>query len=138
MAESLCAPPRERVGMKHALIIEDQLLIAMVIEDELRLCGYGSFDIAASEEEAVSLANKRKPDFITFENILADGSGWAAVQKICPDGLTPTLHITVDVALSEATIPEVITIPKPFRRKEMHSALYRAIKQCTPFLKMAS
>ena len=35
----------------HALIIEDEALIAMAIEDALRGCGFTSFDIAVSADD---------------------------------------------------------------------------------------
>lgn len=40
----------------HALIIEDEALIAMAIEDALRGCGFTSFDVAASAQVAVAAA----------------------------------------------------------------------------------
>ena len=40
----------------HALIIEDESLIAMAIEEVLRGCGFSSFDFAVSAEEATTLA----------------------------------------------------------------------------------
>ena len=40
----------------HALIIEDESLIAMTIEHTLRDCGFTSFDFAASSEAAIAAA----------------------------------------------------------------------------------
>lgn len=42
----------------HALIIEDEPLIAMAIEDALRGCGFTSFQTAASSDEAVTAASR--------------------------------------------------------------------------------
>jgi DNA-binding response OmpR family regulator len=44
----------------HALIIEDQFMIAAMIEDELRELGFETFDHALNEEEAVRLAEERR------------------------------------------------------------------------------
>ena len=49
----------------HALIIEDECLIAMAIEDALRDCGFTSFDVAVSADEAVAAAARKCPDLIT-------------------------------------------------------------------------
>ena len=40
----------------HALIIEDDGLIAIMIEDALSDCGFSSFDVAASLKEGVTAA----------------------------------------------------------------------------------
>ena len=40
----------------HALIIEDESIIAITIEEVLTSYGFTSFDIAWSEEEAVRVA----------------------------------------------------------------------------------
>ena len=49
----------------HALIIEDESLIAMAIEDALRGCGFLSFDVAVSADEAITAAALKCPDLIT-------------------------------------------------------------------------
>ena len=40
----------------HALIIEDDDLIAIAIEEVLRNCGFNSFDFAVSLDQAVMAA----------------------------------------------------------------------------------
>ena len=45
----------------HALIIEDDDLIAMTIEEVLRKCGFTSFHFAVSLDEAVAAARERCP-----------------------------------------------------------------------------
>jgi DNA-binding response OmpR family regulator len=59
----------------HALIIEDQFLIASLIEDELRELDYISFDVVDREQEAVAAAERRCPDLITADDRLTNGSG---------------------------------------------------------------
>jgi DNA-binding response OmpR family regulator len=66
----------------HALIIEDQFLIAALVEEELREIGFTSFDIVDREDVAVAAAAVRCPDLITGDENLASGSGMAAVQRI--------------------------------------------------------
>ena len=40
----------------HALVIEDEYLIAQLIEDRLRELGFTTFSFAMDEEEAVTAA----------------------------------------------------------------------------------
>lgn len=46
----------------HALIIEDDDLIAMTIKDVLRKCGFTSFHFAVSLDEAEAAARERCPN----------------------------------------------------------------------------
>ena len=66
----------------HALIIEDDQLIAMAIEDILSDLGFTSFDVATSLNEAVAAARKSCPRLITADVELNPGSGIDAVQMI--------------------------------------------------------
>ena len=69
--------------MMHALIIEDEALIAMAIEDALLTCGFTSFEVAASAQDAMAAAARKCPDLITADVELRPGSGIDAVQSIC-------------------------------------------------------
>ena len=78
----------------HALIIEDEALIAMAIEDALRGCGFTSFAVAVSADEAVAAAAHKCPDLITADVELRPGCGITAVQSICSEQPIPVLFIT--------------------------------------------
>ena len=78
----------------HALIIEDEPIIAMLIEDHLRALGYTSVDFAVTEAEAVAAARRRCPDLITSDVRLPEGCGIAAVEAICGGGRIPVVFIT--------------------------------------------
>lgn len=82
--------------MHHALIIEDQPIIAMMIEDELKDLGFGSFEVASTEADAIAAAERRCPDLITADGTLDDGSGVAAILHICRDKFIPVVFITGD------------------------------------------
>lgn len=55
-----------------ALVIEDEVLVAMHIEDELERIGVASIGIAADREEAFQLA-QAKPDIAFVDLNLRDG-----------------------------------------------------------------
>ena len=98
----------------HALIIEDESLIAMAIEDALRGCGFTSFDVAVSAEEAVSAAARRCPDLITADVELRPGCGITAVQSICSERPIPVLFITGSPGEVRIRMPTHALIEKPF------------------------
>ena len=98
----------------HALIIEDELLIAMHIEDALRECGCISFDVARSLDEAVDAATRRCPDLITVDVQLAPGCGVEAVAAICGRRPIPVVFITGTPTEALKRFPSHPIISKPF------------------------
>jgi DNA-binding response OmpR family regulator len=98
----------------HALIIEDESLIAMAIEDALRSCGFTSFDIAVSADEAAEAAARRCPDLITADVELRPGCGISAVQLICSEQPIPVLFITGSPGAVRIRMPGHSLVEKPF------------------------
>ena len=111
----------------HVLIIEDEPIIAMSIEDELRDCGCASFDLAASVDQAVAAARLRCPDLITADVQLAPGCGIEAVAAICGAQPIPVIFITSEPARIHARRPGAIIVRKPFHKGQIRQALALAL-----------
>nr|WP_255453330.1 response regulator [Novosphingobium sp. Gsoil 351] len=114
----------------HALIIEDEALIAMLIEDSLRQCGFTSFDFAISTEDAIRLAQRRCPDLITADVELNPGSGIDAVDAICDGPPVPVVFVTGSPQKLVERMPDHLLLLKPFDPSDLiaiaHVALGRA------------
>ena len=81
--------------MCHVLIIEDEPMVAMFIEEALELAGASSFDIAATEADAVAFAARHRPTVITSDVRLVEGTGPRAVEQIHNQlGDIPVIFIT--------------------------------------------
>jgi DNA-binding response OmpR family regulator len=111
----------------HALIIEDETLIAMAIEDALRGCGFTSFDCAISEEEAVGAASRKCPDLITADVQLRPGCGITAVQSICSGKPIPVLFITGSPGQVRIRMPGYALVEKPFDADHIVETLKRTL-----------
>ena len=111
----------------HALIIEDESMIVMAIEDALRACGFTSFDIAASEAEAIAAAERRCPDLITADVQLRPGCGITAVQSICSGLPIPVIFVTGSPGQVRIRMPTHALIEKPFSAEQIVAAIGRAI-----------
>ena len=111
----------------HALIIEDESLIAMAIEDALRDCGYLTFDFADSTPTAIAAAESHCPDLVTSDVQLSPGCGIDAVQTICLDKVIPVIFITGTAALVEERLGTHIVVHKPFVSEHISSAVPRAV-----------
>jgi DNA-binding response OmpR family regulator len=111
----------------HALIIEDDPLIAMSIEDILTQCGFTSFDVADSTEQALVAARQRCPDLITADVELNPGSGIDAVEQICGGPPIPVIFITGSPADVVRRMPQHPLIGKPFTREAVSRAVRFAL-----------
>lgn len=70
-------------------------MIALDLESLLERAGATSFSFAASEGEAVAAAREHRPDIITSDVILLEGTGPAAVAIIrSAMGKVPVLYIS--------------------------------------------
>ena len=113
--------------MKHALVIEDNILIAMMIEGELRVSGYDSVAIAGSQEAAIRAAELQCPDFITADEKLDDGSGIAAIRHICQDRSIPVVFVVADGSEVRRAIPGAVVLLKPFAGGALSAAVATAL-----------
>ena len=107
----------------HALIIEDEPLIALSIEDVLREWGFDSFDLATSPKEAFEAVSRTCPDLITSDVQLMPGSGIDTVQTICSRRPIPVIFITGNVADVSERMPDTIALAKPFSKTNLMQAV---------------
>lgn len=107
----------------HALIIEDEALIAMSIEEILSACGFKSFDVASSCEDAIRAAELRCPALITADGQLCPGSGIDAVNAICGSNPIPVIFITATPTEVASRMPHHPLIVKPFTSEAVISAV---------------
>lgn len=113
----------------HALIIEDESLIALAIEEALRDCGFTSFEFAASAQEAVAAASRKCPDLITADVELRPGCGIEAVQSICSELPIPVLFVTGSPGKVKIRMPNHGLIEKPFSADHIMAAVKLALER---------
>jgi CheY-like chemotaxis protein len=110
----------------HALIIEDEPIIALLIEDRLRRLGCASVDFASTEADAVAAALCRRPDLITSDVRLIRGCGIAAVEAIRGSDYIPVIFITATAVGVRDRIHDAAVIEKPFVLRQLDAALVAA------------
>jgi len=112
----------------HALIIEDESMVALAIEEVLRCeCGFTSFDIAPSAHAAIVAAAFRRPDIITSDVRLKRGCGISAVESICDGRAIPTIFITGNAADVTRRLPTFRVLEKPFSETALVAAVASAM-----------
>jgi CheY-like chemotaxis protein len=103
---------------RHALIIEDEMLIALEVECLLADLGFDTFDIARTPREAVTFAQSHRPDLITADFRIEDGTGLEAVRSIrALMGEVPVVYVTgnADAVVGEDH-PQIVEKPISPRR----------------------
>ena len=107
------------------LVVEDEILIALELESLLQDTGHEVIGIAASSDEAVSLAETQQPDLAFVDIHLADGPTGVDVAR----RLTGELGVTVLFMTANAKrIPEDCAgaqgcIAKPYTERGVRQAL---------------
>lgn len=100
--------------MCHVLIIEDEALIALDLQDILATTGATSFSFAETEQDAIDAARMRRPDVITSDVMLREGTGPGAVTVILGEmGPLPVIFITATPASCTQCLPPACILSKP-------------------------
>ena len=107
----------------HALIIEDEVMIAAAIEYVLRQCGFDSFDVAPSSWMAIAAASVRRPDLITADVQLKPGCGIATVHEIRGQPPIPVIYITGSAAEVHRRLSNQTILRKPFTEQTLTYAV---------------
>jgi DNA-binding response OmpR family regulator len=118
----------------HALIIEPQSLLQLMLEDELYQLGFTSFDSAATMKGAIAAAERRIPDLITASLRLMDGNGIDAVDVICSSQPIPTIYIVSNPQEARESLEGDVFVVKPVSK----TALRNAVEQVTRKMKAIS
>ncbi len=116
--------------MCHVLIIEDEPYIAMQIEDVLREGGARSVTIATTETDAIAAALAHRPDFITSDVRLSDGTGPSAVRAI--RAMVAVVPVTFVTAWPQACgdVGRAEVLQKPVTAAALLASFRRAVPGC--------
>ncbi len=118
--------------MCHVLIIEDEPMIAMLLQDVFEDAGATSFTFAATEQDAVALALYRVPDVIASDVRLIEGNGPEAVRRIRAElGDVPVIFMTASPEACQPNLPLGVILNKPLSLNEI-TAAFRQFTSLAP------
>jgi DNA-binding response OmpR family regulator len=107
----------------HALIIEPEFLVALMIQDVLEESGFDSFAFATTAEEAVKAATDRCPDLIVADTELKDGCGIETVQSICSGKPIAVIFASETLRDALTRLPAAKALRKPFGALALSAAI---------------
>ena len=132
-AEAQLADAREHLRAGAAtdvLIIEDEPVIAMDIEELVQSCGHNVVGVAATEAEAVEMAERTRPGLILADiNLGVGGDGTMAVSRIMRHHYAPVIFVTAypERLLTGEALEPAFVITKPFEPMTLAIATYQAV-----------
>ncbi len=110
----------------HALIIETESLVALMIENVLEESGFHTFAFATTAEEAINAAGERCPDLIVADVDLRLGCGIEAVESICSRKPIPVIFASETFRDALKRIPTARAVTKPFGALALTAAVAEA------------
>ena len=124
--------PVEANVRKVLLIVEDQILLAMVLKDDLEDGGYRVLDLAIHHQEAMGFARAVKPDLALVNIELADGDDGVALARDLKALGVPVLFISGQPGRARlAKAVAIASLAKPYSGPEMVEVvdyLFRHVK----------
>jgi CheY-like chemotaxis protein len=114
------------------LIVEDELIIAMELQDRMLHMGHTVLALAASGEEAIAKARALKPELVLMDIRLPGVmDGIEAAQQIRAQLQIPVVYVTaypdaLTVERLRATEP-IFYVPKPFDEHQLQSTIEQAL-----------
>jgi CheY-like chemotaxis protein len=133
-AATLLTSARDRLRAAAAtdvLIIEDEPIIAMDIEELVANCGHRVVGVAATESEAVAMAERCRPGLILADINLGagGGNGTSAVSRIMRNHYAPVIFVTAypERLLTGEALEPAFVITKPFEPLTLAIATYQAV-----------
>ena len=113
----------ESSAPKILLIVEDQILLAMGLKDELEDNGYRVLELAARHQEALSLAQEVKPDLALVNIELAEGDDGVALARDLKALGIPVLFISGKPQRARLANVGIASLPKPYSPSDMAEAV---------------
>lgn len=137
-AEALLGVARDRLRAATAarvLIIEDEPIIAMDLQQLVESAGHEVVGVAASEDEAVAIAESERPSLVLADvNLGQGGDGASAVERILARHAAPVIFVTAypERLLTGSRVEPAFVITKPFEPTMLAVATYQAVTRGLP------
>ena len=118
----------------RVLIVEDEIIVAADLEWQLKKIGYEVVGMAASGQEALSLADQKRPDIVIMDIQLQGGmSGIEAAKLVQKKTGAAIIFITAFAAVFLRDPGQMqspgICLSKPFSPLQLKAALQMAEKK---------
>lgn len=111
--------------MWRVLLVEDEPLIAMMLEDEMIDRGYCVAGMASSVESALKTINETTPDFAIVDFMLSDGDCHDVASELDRRDIPFVLLTGATINRSDSRFANVEVLAKPLELDKLTDALAR-------------
>ncbi len=119
-------------AVARVLIIEDEPIIALDLQQLVETAGHDVVGVAASEDEAVAIAEAERPSLVLADvNLGSGGDGASAVSRILSRHSAPVIFVTAypERLLTGQAAEPAFVITKPFEPTTLAIATYQAVSR---------
>jgi len=111
----------------RVLIVEDEAIIALLLEELLTDMGHDVCAIAPTAAAAVAAAAAHGPDLMIVDVNLAGESGIVAVDTIQSLAPTPCIFVSGDVHIMTILAARGEVLTKPYQPRQIERAIRRTL-----------
>jgi len=108
------------------LVVEDEALVAMLIEDAVRLHGHRVVGVADTAAAAYEIVARDRPDIALCDVRLADGDSGLSIASTLAEGGIACLFLSGNCPGTSAHPLIVGCLPKPFHTASIGAAILAA------------
>jgi CheY-like chemotaxis protein len=117
------------------MIVEDEVIIAMDLAEDLETLGYKVVEVVSSGEKAIEKVSEIQPDLILMDIMLkGDIDGITAAGEIAKKFDIPIVYLTAhtdkNTMLRAKSIKHCGYIIKPFDRQNLQNTIETALQNC--------
>jgi two-component SAPR family response regulator len=106
------------------MIVEDEMLLAMELENEVEKAGHEIVGVAMNRKEALALMDDGRPDFAFVDIHLSDGPTGLEVGRKLADASIPYVFVSGNIKrIPEDYVGAMGAIEKPYTMNGMKNAL---------------
>lgn len=109
------------------VLVEDEPLIALLLEDLLQAMGHDICATEMTEIGAVAAIRRTRPDLIIADSRLRTGSGLRAVATILEERFVPHIFMSGEDLREHVLDPAAVILKKPFFDPDLVNAIEKAL-----------
>ncbi len=111
------------MGGRRILVVEDEMMIAMLLEDMLADLGHTVIGVAGRLDSALDMARKTDVDIAILDVNLSGEPSFHVAQVLVERGLPFMFATGYGVLGLEAPFQDTLTLKKPFELNDLSRAL---------------
>lgn len=110
-------------GAKRVLVVEDEALVAMLVEDALADAGYGVIGPAATVKEALAILDRERPDAVVLDLNLAGESSTPVADRLARSGIPYVIATGYGASALPSGHEQAAVLAKPYDPSDLAAVL---------------